>query len=155
MTLFHHPFLDDHTANIRFKPSSAGAEQSAIECLQECAVTINDWMNAKKLKMNASKTEFILSGSRQQLNKCSTTEILVCDDSIEIQNCIRYLGALLDDNLDFKDHIKRKCQSAMLNFFKIMRSIHRYLTTEATEVLCLSFFPPRLLQCNSLWHFPE
>ena len=147
MTLFHHPFLDDHTANIRFKPSSAGSEQSAIECLQECAVTINDWMNAKKLKMNASKTEFILFGSRQQLNKCSTTEILVCDDSIEIPNCIRYLGALLDDNLDFKDHIKRKCQSAMLNCFKI-KSIRRYLTKEATEVLCLSLVISHLDYCN-------
>ena len=57
-------------------------------------------MNAKKLKINALKTEFILFGNRQQLNKCSTIEILDCDDSIEIQNCIRYLGAFLDDNLD-------------------------------------------------------
>ena len=58
-------FADDHTANIRFKPSSTGAEQSAIECLQECAVTINDWLNVKKLKMNASKTAIILFGSRE------------------------------------------------------------------------------------------
>ena len=54
--------------------------------------------------MIKSKTEFILFGSRQQLNKCSTKEILVCDDSIELQNCIWYLGAFLDDNLDFKDN---------------------------------------------------
>ena len=78
---------------------------------------------------------------------CSTTEILVCDDSIKIQNCIRYLGAFLDDNLDFKDHIKRKCQSAMLNFFKI-KSICRYLTREATEGLCLSLVISHLDYCN-------
>ena len=101
-------------------------------------------MNAKKLKMNASKTEFLLFGSRQQLNKCL---ILVCDDSIRLQNCIRYLGAFLDDNLDFKDHIKRKCQSAMLNCFKI-KSIRRYLIKEATEVLCLSLVISHLDYCN-------
>ena len=140
-------FADDHTASICFRPSSAGEEQSAIACLQECAVTINDWMSAKKLKMNASKTKFVLFGSRHQPIKCSTKEILVCDDSIEIQNCIRYLGAFLDDNLEFKDHIKRKYQSAMSNVFKI-KSIRRYLTREATYVSCQSLVISHLDYCN-------
>ena len=146
-SIFVYGFADDHTASIRFRPSSAGAEQSAIECLQECAVTINDWMSAKKLKMNASKTKFIMFGSRHQPNKCSTKEILVCDDSIEIQNCIRYFGAFFGDNLEFKDHIKRKCHSAMLKFFKI-KSIRRYLTREATYVSCQSLVISHLDYCN-------
>ena len=58
--------------------------------------------------MNASKTEFILFGSRKQLNKCITNKILICGDSIKLQNCIKYLGVFLDDTLDFKEYIKRK-----------------------------------------------
>ena len=72
-----------------------------------------------QLKMNASKTEFILFGGRKQLNKCTTNEILVCGDSIKLQNCIIYLGVFLGDTLDFKDQINRKCQTAMLSYFKI------------------------------------
>ena len=87
-------------------------------------------------------------GSRQQLDNCSTNEILVCGDNIELQNCIRYLGAFLDDTLDFKYHIKRKCQTAMLNYFKIIKSIRKYLTKEATEVLCLSLVISHLDYCN-------
>ena len=98
-------------------------------------------MNANKLKMNTSKTEFIMFGSRQQLDKCPTNEILVCDGNIELQHCIRYPGVFLDDTLHFKDHIKRKCQTAMLNYFKI-KSIRKYLSREATEVLCLSLVIP-------------
>lgn len=54
-------FADDHTAIIRFKPTSAEEEKAAIHELQECAVIINDWMNANKLKMNASKLSLLCS----------------------------------------------------------------------------------------------
>jgi hypothetical protein len=62
-------------------------------------------MKQNKLKMNSSKTEFILFGSKQQLEKCSVTEINIAGDNIKSVNCIRYLGAFLDENLTFKDHV--------------------------------------------------
>ena len=67
--------------------------------------------------------------------------------TLNYKNCIRYLGVFLDDTLDFRDHIKRKCQTAMLNYFKI-KSIRKYLTREATEVLCLSLVISHLDNCN-------
>jgi hypothetical protein len=62
-------FADDHTANKLFKLPLEAA--SAIEDLEKSAVDINKWMNGNKLKMNNAKTEFILHGSRQQLEKCN------------------------------------------------------------------------------------
>ncbi|KAH3850905.1 hypothetical protein DPMN_093381 [Dreissena polymorpha] len=53
-------FADDHTANKRFKPTSSFVERTAIQELESCALVINNWMNENKLKMNASKTEFIM-----------------------------------------------------------------------------------------------
>ncbi|KAH3811837.1 hypothetical protein DPMN_140252 [Dreissena polymorpha] len=55
-------FADDHTANKRFKPTSSSVERTAIQELESCALVINNWMNENKLKMNASKTEFIMFG---------------------------------------------------------------------------------------------
>ena len=94
-------------------------------------------MNENKLKLNTSKTEFIMFGSRPQLNKCRTKNIEIAGDKIESESCIRYLGAYLDETLNFKEHIKRKCRTAMLNYLKI-KSIRKYLTAEATEILVLS-----------------
>ena len=94
-------FANDHTANVRFQPTAI-AEETAIQELRDCAIVINDWMNNNKLKMNTSKTEFIMFGSRPQLNKCNTQEIEICSDKIELRNCIRYLGAFLDATLNFK-----------------------------------------------------
>ena len=53
----------------------------------------------------------------------------------------------LDDTLDFKEHTKRNCQTAMLSYFKI-KCMRKYLTKEATEVLCLSFVISHLDYCN-------
>ena len=141
-------FADDHTANTRFR-SNPISERDAVQKLEKCAMSINNWMNENKLKMNSSKTEFIMFGSRQQLDKCSTSSINIAMDTIEKQKYIRYLGAFLDESLNFKEHIKRKCRAAMLNFF-LIKSIRKYLTSEATEILCLSLVISHLDYCNAL-----
>ena len=33
---------------------------------------IKDWMDSNRLKMNTVKTEFIMFGSKKQLEKCTT-----------------------------------------------------------------------------------
>jgi hypothetical protein len=142
-------FADDHIANKMFKPTSVENEKQATQELENCAKTIDNWMKQNKLKMNSSKTEFILFGSRQQLEKCSVTEIDIAGDKIKSVNCIRYLGAYLDENLSFKDHIKRKCQSAMFNYLRI-KNIRKYLTKDATEILVLSLVISHLDYCNGI-----
>ena len=139
-------FADDHTANIRFEPSSGASENIAIEKLEHSAVVINDWMNKNKLKMNTSKTEFIMFGSKQQLKKCTDVKN-INGDNIKPESCVRYLGAFLDERLNFKEHVKRKCRTAMLNYLRI-KSIRKYLTKEATEILVLSLVVSHLDYCN-------
>lgn len=140
-------FADDHTADKQFCPSDPGTEENAKYELEQCSLTINDWMNQNKLKMNASKTEFIKFGSQPQLNKCETNSIKVVGDNIEAENCVRYLGAFLDETLNFKEHVKRKCRTAILNYMRI-KSIRQYLTKEATEILVLSLVMSHLDYCN-------
>ena len=103
-------FADDHIANKRFRPTSVTNELNAIKDLEQCAVTINSWMNENKLKMNTSKTEFIMFGSKAQLNKCSTNEIDIAGDKVQSVSVIRYLGAYLDETLKL---IKRACKKQM------------------------------------------
>jgi len=140
-------FADDHIAQKRFKPTSREVEVRSINELEQCAISINDWMNNNKLKMNSSKTEFIMFGSRQMLAKCSTDVINIAGDDIKRERVIRYLGAFLDEYLTFKDHIKRKCRVAMMNFLRI-KSIRKYLSSAATETLVLSLVISHLDYCN-------
>jgi len=139
-------FADDHIAKTTFRPSSSN-EKNAITELEKCAFTINHWMNANKLKMNTSKTEFILFGSRQQLQKIHTNEINIAGDIIQREPTIRYLGAFLDESLSFKKHVSMKCRSAMLNYFRI-KSIRKYLTRQSAEILIVSLVLSHLDYCN-------
>ena len=75
-------------------------------------------------------------GSRIQLLKCVTNSINVVEDLIGSSECIRYLGEFLDSDMSFREHVKHKSRSAMVNFNKI-RKIRSFLTEEATEVLLL------------------
>ncbi|XP_062599561.1 uncharacterized protein LOC134261111 [Saccostrea cucullata] len=53
-------YADDHSAYDSFNPKSFADEKRVTTNLEKALVTINDWMNLNKLKLNPSKTEFSL-----------------------------------------------------------------------------------------------
>lgn len=65
---------------------------------------VEEWMRLNKLKMNASKTKFmVLRSIRKELKR---NIVLKCLDGTEIERVesIKYLGIIIDDRLGFKDH---------------------------------------------------
>ena len=50
-------------------------------------------MDSNRLKMNATKTGFIMFGSKKQLQKCTTKTLKVNDDMVPTSETIKYLGA--------------------------------------------------------------
>ena len=117
--------------------------------LEKCATDLKVWMNENRLKMNKNKTEFILFGSKPQLDKCKTKTLNVNNMEIKLADKIKYLGVLLDPKLNFKQHITSKCQTAMLNIQQI-KNIRHLLTQKATEILVLGTVMSHLDYCNSI-----
>ena len=115
-------FADDHSVRKSFKADSSTDEAETNRTLEECMLNIKSWMDSMRLKMNPSKTEFIYFGSRPQLKKCKVESLKVSEDLIPRVDMIRYLGAYMDSNLNYKHHVTKKCKAAMVNYFKI-RSI--------------------------------
>ena len=93
--------------------------------------------------MNGSKTEFIMFGHRKQLQKCITSSINIDGDSFNRLHIVKYLGALLDEELTLKQHIQHKCKSAMytcMGFTELnqlgqvsQRMLRRYLHWELSS----------------------
>ena len=88
---------------------------------------IKVWMDQVRLKMNNSKTEFIYFGWPSQLEKCITRKIDVNGEEITRADHTRYLGAYLDQKLDFKLHIQAKSKAAILNVLRI-KAARKYLS---------------------------
>ena len=111
-------FVDGHSIRRSFKADSTTDETETTQTLEECMLKIKSWMDSMHLKMNPNKTEFIYFGSKLQLKKCKVESLKVSDDLIPRANTIRYLGVYMDMHLSYKQHITKKCQAAMFNYFK-------------------------------------
>ena len=83
-------------------------------------------MDAVKLKLNETKTEFIYFGGRHQLAKTHRDTININGEIIKCTNKIKYLGGHLESLLMFKDHITAKSRAATINIIKI-KNIRKYL----------------------------
>ena len=112
-------------------------------------LNIKQWMDQTRLKMNPSKTEFIYFGHPKQLCKCEVSEISIAGDLIQRVDLIRYLSVWMDSSPNFKQHITKKCQCAMINLLK-MRHIRHLLDQDTTAHLSLSLCISHLDYCNSV-----
>ena len=145
-------YADDHSVYDVFDPKSSLSRTNTISNLETCLVSINDWMNMNRLKMNTSKTEFILIGSRVHLQKCTTQEhIVVCDESVKRVASVKYLGVRIDDQLTLKIHIQEKCRTASANLYCI-RQIRSCLTKELCQRLVQSLVLSHFDYANALYY---
>ena len=142
-------FADKHSVRKAFKASDRSAEESTIKELEQCMVTVKNWMDELRLKMNLSKTELIYFGFSKQLEKCTIRQIDVAGDLIIRSDLIKYLGVWMDAAMTFKQHIAKKCQVATLNLKRI-RSIRHLITTDIAVSLCLSLCISHMDYCNSV-----
>ena len=106
-------------------------------------------MNENKLWMNSAKTDFIIIGSRQQLVKCKTISILANGEIIQRSSSIKYLGALIDERLSFKQFITSKCKMAMWNLQKL-KAIRSVLTKDLCKILVSALVLSHLDYANSI-----
>ena len=109
-------------------------EESCTSRLENSLCEIKSWMDENRLKMNTSKTEFILFGSRQQLTKITLSSLNVAGETVGGASFIKYLGAFLDNNLSMRKHISNICAKATANIVKI-KAIRSFLTNETAKTL--------------------
>ena len=126
-------FADDHALETNFKPGTVN-EHEKVKLAETCITKIGDWMDTNRLKMNLDKTEIILFGSSQQLAKVETSALNVHGKIVDKSQCIKYLGAHLDEVLSFKVHARTKCKTAIWNIMKI-QNIRKYLDRDTCELL--------------------
>ena len=144
-----HGYADDHAIKRSFQAGTS-EEYQTISALQNCASEVKSWMDINRLKMNSSKTEFIMIGSRQQLLKCNTENINITGDIIPRKPIFKYLGALVDERMSFKDHINTKCRTAMYNLQKL-KILREYLTVDACKLVAHGMVLSHLDYINSLF----
>ena len=145
-----HGFRDDHAIKDSFMPDNIiKAESNVIRSLEGCTTSIKGWMDENRLQVNSAKTDFILIGSRQQLVKWKTNSILANGETIQRSSSIKYLGALIDERLSFKQYITSKCKMAKWNLQKLT-AIRSVLTDDVCKTLVSALVLSHLDYANAI-----
>ncbi|PFX20825.1 hypothetical protein AWC38_SpisGene14693 [Stylophora pistillata] len=104
---------DDTRLFIAFRSGNDMEEFAALAAMESCIADFSQWMQTDKLKLNADKTEFVLIGARQQLQKVSNISILsVGDSKIASSFEVRNLGIWFDSKMKellSKDKVSVTC----------------------------------------------
>ena len=144
-----HVFADDTQLYLSFRPTSSISQDQAIRAMEECIVDVRAWMCHNMMKLNDSKTEFLIIGSRQQLAKINVDSIKVGASEIVSTSSVRNLGAWLDKNMSMDAHVGKVCSKAFFGLYKI-RQIRKFLSVDATNTLVHPFVTSHVDYCNSL-----
>ena len=61
-----HACADDTQLYLSFKPGCTATEEESIAAMENCIKAIRAWMITDKMKINDTKTEFLIIGTKQQ-----------------------------------------------------------------------------------------
>ena len=144
-----HAYADDTQLYLSFKADSSTAQNDAMKAMENCITAIRAWMIEDKLRLNDSKTEFMIVGTRQQLAKVNIDQLCVGESSIVPVTLVKNLGSWFDKNMSMTTHIIKVCKAASFHLYNIRR-IRKYLTSESTHCLVRATVIGRIDYCNSL-----
>ena len=115
-------------------------------------IRINECFSASKLSLNAGKNKFPLfhkSGKKYSISSHLQT-LKINNHDIEIDNTMRFLGVLLDDNLLWKEHTKYLKNKIAKNIELIYRT-KSFLEKESLLALYYSLIHSHLNCANLAW----
>ena len=144
-----HAYADDTQLYLAFKPGNYANETAAVSSIQSCIRDLQNWMLMDKLKLNPEKTEFLILGTRQQLEKVITSHLVVGESRICSSTKVKKLGSWFDPNLDMISHINNICSSSFYYLYNIRR-IRKYLSHQSATSLIHAFITSKLDYCSSL-----
>ena len=140
-----HCYADDSQVYISFSPNDRAEQLAVVRNMEDCIRDIRFWMLNNDLKFNDDKTEFLIIGSSQQLEKLDNISIGVGDSDIHPVPLARNLGCWFDSRLS----ITKLCASLFYYIYHIRR-IRKYLSRQLPEILVHAFITSRLDYCNGL-----
>ena len=140
-----HGYADDTQIYLSFRPCSIHSEINTVSVIEKCIADVRSWFIGNPLMINDAKTDFLIIGTRQQLEKTSIESIIIGDTVIKPLESVRNLGSWFDAHMRMNVHIGKICSKAFRGLYNI-RQIRKFLAVQSTDTdPCLCIFAPWLL----------
>ena len=150
--IYFHGYADDSQNYMSFRPQYHNTvnQDTSIKILENCLEDIRTWMSLNFLKLNEKKTECIIVGVQQQLDKVRELYIKIGDDKITNSAVFKNLGVYIDCELKLSTHVN-KIVSSSFNILRNISRIRRHLDCDSTKILVQALIISKLDYCNSLF----
>ena len=115
-----------------------------------------DWSSLNELYIHPKKTEYVMFGTAQKLNRIDTADVsshdvLLGDKVLERKSFYKYLGVYLDEHLSFKEHTLRLF-SKVSSQLSLVSRLRNNLTMLAAERIYKAMILPKLDYCDIVWN---
>ena len=129
-----------------------GNDATSIEaCLNEDLLNVHAWLNANKLTLNMTKTEFMLIGSSQRLNTLMASPTVTIDGTqVKQVETAKSLGVTIDDKLNWKCHIENITKKIAAGIGAIKR-IRHLVPPAILEHIYHALIQPHFDYCSTVW----
>ena len=111
---------------------------------------LHKWFIASKLSLNVKKTNYCLFHKKRQLTPQDLPMLLVGGEEVNRQSSIKFLGIVIDENLQWNCHIK-SIKSKLSKSVGILYKSHKFLTKNTLRMLYFAFVHPYLTYANIVW----
>lgn len=119
------------------------------ETMNDDLELLNEYCNKNKLTMNKSKTKCIhFHGSHVHLSK--RVPILLDGELLETVGSIRYLGIILDEHLNFKNHCDEICKKMSSGVAALFKT-HHMLPVHVLKLIYFSLIHSHLNYLPNVW----
>jgi hypothetical protein len=143
-----HLYADNTQLYLAF---DVGEEDSSLQRLEACVAAIRQWMMINFLKLNDDKSEFLLIGSKHQLQKVEgVSHVVIGDSVVPVVSSARNIGVIVDNNLSMSQHIGNVVRSCYASLHQISQ-VQQFLTKDAIRTLVHSLVTSKLDNLNSLY----
>ncbi len=87
---------------------------------------VNEWLSANKLTLNTSKTTYVIFGKKTQTDQNINYHLIMNGQILERLSQMKYLGVILDEHLNFDQHIS-VIHNKAVNKLGIIRKSRQFL----------------------------
>ncbi len=139
----YHCYADDTKLYLSFYPDDLTIAARISACLAD----VSWWMMNHHLQLNLAKTELLVVSANPSFHHNFTFQL--GSSTISPSKTARNLGVVIDDKLNFSDHITKTARSCRFALYNI-KKIRPFLLEHATQLLVQALVLSRLDYCNAL-----
>ena len=107
------------------------------------------WFDVNEMQANPGKFQFMLFSRKTLSQQCIT---LGNDTVLFSESCVTVLGVMIDENLNFSEHVSSLCNKAARQLNALVR-ISKYIDVPSRKMIYKSFIVSNFTYCALVWHF--